>query len=84
MDNKILELKRNIKCMIININSSDFFFENDIINFIDTCHILYKYLNNEFFDCILYDTRLKYNNNCDKLYIFENIEKIENFVNVLI
>jgi hypothetical protein len=83
MDNKIVELKGNIECMIININSSDFFFENDIINFIDTCHILNKYLNNEFFDDILYDTLLKYNNNYDKLYIFENIEKIKKFVNVI-
>lgn len=82
-DNKILELKRLILNMTKELNSNLFFLEEDIIKFIDTCYKLNSYLNNGFFDTILYDIRLKHDNNYDKLYIFENIEKIKKFVNII-
>lgn len=82
-DNKILELKRLILNMTKELNSNLFFLEADIIKFIDICYKLNSYLNNGFFDTILYDIRLKHDNNYDKLYIFENIEKIKKFVNII-
>jgi hypothetical protein len=82
-DNKILKLKLIILNMTKELNSNLFFLEADIIKFIDICYKLNSYLNNDFFDAILYDIRLKYDNNYDNLYIFENIDKIKKLVNII-
>ena len=82
-DNKILKLKLIILNMTKELNSNLFFLEADIIKFIDICYKLNSYLNNAFFDTILYDIRLKYDNNYDNLYIFENIDKIKKLVNII-
>jgi hypothetical protein len=82
-DKEILKLKIIILNMTKELNSNSFLDKN-IVKFIDACYKLNSYLNNDFFDTVLYDIKLKYDNNYDNLYIFENIEKIENFVNVLI
>lgn len=83
-NNKILILKTLILNMTKELNNNSFLLERDIIKFIDICYKLNSYLNSDFFDTILYDIQLKYDNNYANFYIFENIEKIENFVNVLI
>ena len=82
-DDEILKLKGRILNMIKELNSNLFFLDKDVIKFIDTCYKLNSYLNNAFFNTILYDIRLKYTDNYDNLYIFENIEKIKKFVNVI-
>jgi hypothetical protein len=82
-DNIIIKLKKIILNMTKELHSNNFFLDRDIIKFIDTCNNLNSYLNNDFFDAVLYDIQLKYDNKYDNLYIFENIEKIKNFVNVI-
>lgn len=82
IDNKIVSLKKTIKNMIKNLNDNTFLLQGDIMEFVDICYILNSYLNNDFFEEILYDTKLKYINNDDNYYIFENIEKIKTFINL--
>jgi hypothetical protein len=82
-DKEILKLKIIILNMTKELNSNLFFLEADIIKFIDICYKLNSYLNNDFFDAILYDIRLNYDNNYDNLYIFENIDKIKKLVNII-
>lgn len=83
MDEKILYLTNNIKNIIKQINSDSFIFKDDIIKFIDTCYMLNNYLENSFFDSIVYDTFLKYNDNYSDFYILENVEKIHLFIKSL-
>lgn len=80
---KIVELKKGIMNIIRNLNENNFLLEKDLAVFLDKCYILNHYLNNEFLDTILYDIKLKYNDNYDRLYIFRNVDKIKTFVNVI-
>lgn len=79
---KLIELKKSIMNIIKNLDENNLA-ENDLTSFLNKCYILNYYLNNNFLDEILYDIKLKYNDNYDKLYIFENIEKIKTFINVI-
>mgnify|MGYP003350438679 CR=1 FL=1 len=85
----VLKLINSIKNIIRQINSDSdsnidiFIFKDDIIKFIDICYRLNNYIKNDFFESIIYDTFLKYNDNYSDFDILKNVEKIDLFIKTL-
>lgn len=77
--NKVENLK---KCIITLIQQILCFtlIESELEHLLNKCHVLNNYLQNNFFDNILYDTQLKIQDKYDEFYIYENLNQIKEFI----